>query len=185
MPFSIFCSGNDNFHLGYSRVPVLGDVYDIQTAMGYLATAGTEGARAALQEAAGDAMDDPAAPADAYSERTMRAYDRITGTYMFRQGVGFAMSRMTSLRIALDARNPGLVYSDTAFASTTLYSDDIDPAEILLAAINPALQTAGLNCAGVLGHIGIVLSEFSAWPCSPFGPEAPARYLLNLSLSRL
>ena len=43
MPFRIFCSGNDSFHLGYSRVPVLGDVYDIQAAMGYLTTAGTEG----------------------------------------------------------------------------------------------------------------------------------------------
>ena len=115
----------------------------------------------------------------------MRAFDSISGTYTFRQGVGFAMSGKAPLRIALDARSPGWLSSDTAFASTTLYSDNLDPAEILLHAINPALEATGLNCAGVLGHLGIVLSEFSAWRCDPFGPEAAARYLLNISLTRL
>ena len=92
---------------------------------------------------------------------------------------------MGSLRIALSARAEGLIWNDSAFASTTLYTDDADPAEILLAAIHPALETAGLNCAGVLGHIGAALSAFSAWPCAPFGNEAPARYLLNMDLARL
>ena len=185
MPFRIFCSGNDSFHLGYSQVPVLGDVYDIQAAMGYLTTAGTEGGRAAVQAAVSDEMEDPDAPADDHTERTMRAFDSITGTYTFRQGVGFAMSGRAPLRVALDAHSPGWLYSDAAFASTTLYPDDLDPAETLLRAINPALEVAGLNCAGVLGHIGIVLSEFSAWRCDPYGPEAPARYLLNISVTRL
>ena len=36
------------------------------------------------------------------------------------------------LRIALDAHSPGWLYSDAAFASTTLYPDDLDPAETLL-----------------------------------------------------
>lgn len=189
MPFSLFCVGNDNFHGGGSRIPVLGDVYDIQTAMGRLTTAGTDGIGAAVRGVVSDAVDDARADAEAaaddYTERTMRAYDRISGLYMFRQGVGFACGQMTPMRITLHARNEGLILSDSAFASVTLYADDVDPAESLLHAIHPALVATELNCAGVLGHIGRVLSEFSAWPCLPFGNDSPARYMLNISVARL
>lgn len=189
MPFSMFCVGNDNFHGGGSRIPVLGDVYDIQTAMGRLTTAGTEGMGAAVRGAVSDAVDDATSeddePADDHVERTMRAYDRISGLYTFRQGVGFACGPMTPMRITLNARNEGWVLTDSAYASVTLYGDDADPAESLLHAIHPALEATGLNCAGVLSHIGRVLSEYSAWPCSPFGNDAPARYMLNITLARL
>lgn len=189
MPFSMFCVGNDNFHSGGSRIPVLGDVYDIQTAMGRLTTAGTEGAGAAVRGAVSDAVDDATSdedePADDRTEQVMRNYDRVSGIYTFRQGVQLACGPMTSMLIRLQARNEGWILDDSAFASVTLYSDDVDPAESLLHAIHPALLATGLNCGGVLTHIGRVLSEYSAWPCSPMGNDAPARYLLNISLARL
>lgn len=189
MPFSMFCIGNDNFHNGSSRIPVMGDVFDIQTAMGRLGTAGTQGIREAVQGAVQDAVADQVAGPDAESgddvENTMGDFDHLSGFDVFRMGVGLACGPMTPLRITLDARNEGWVLTESAFASVTLYGDDVDPAEILLAAINPALVLTDLNCAGVLGHIGRVLSAFSAWPCSPYGNDAPARYMLNISLARL
>ena len=189
MPFSLFCVGNSNFHQSYSRIPVLGDVYDIQTAMGRLTTAGTQGIRAAvqgaMQDAVHDEMADPDAPADDYTERTMRSFDRETGLYYFRQGVELATTRMISVGIDLDARNPGFLWNDTATATCIVYSSDPYPAEILLHAIDPALTATGLNCAGVLGHIGTVLADFAAWPNTAFARDVSARFLINISLAKL
>ncbi len=185
MPFSIFCIGNDNFHFGHSRVPVLGDVYDIQTAMGRLSTAGTEGVATAVRGAVQDAAADPKAPADNAVERTMRRFDGISGLYTFRQGVDLARTAMTALRIALDVRHAGIVMTESRFAAVYLDHFDYDWPGHILNAITPALTHAELNCAGVLGTLGEALSEFSAWPCSRFANDAPAPYLLNISLARL
>lgn len=188
MPFSMFCFGNDNFHSGGSRIPVIGDVYDIQTAIGRLTTAGTDGAGAVVRGVVSDAVDDATAeenePADDRTERVLRAHDSISGLYTFRSGVGFCVARLPML-IRLQAHNEGWILNDSAFASVTLYADDADPAECLLHAIHPALLATGLNCGGVLMHIGRVLSEFSAWPCSRLGNDAPASYILNITLARL
>lgn len=188
MPFSMFCAGNSGFHLNYSRIPVLGDVYDIQTAMGRLTTAGTQGIRQAVQGAVQDAIRDemqPDAEADDDVEHEMRRYDRESGLYYFRQGVELATSRMISVGIDLDARNPGILWNDTATATSIVYSSDPYPAEILLHQIDPALTATGLNCAGVLGHIGTALADFAAWPGTPYGRDVSARFLINISLAKL
>lgn len=188
MPFSMFCVGNDGFHLNYSRIPVLGDVYDIQTAMGRLTTAGTEGIRQAVQGAVQDAVRDevrPDAPADDHVEHAVRSFDRESGLYYFRQGVELATSRLISVGIDLDARRPGFLWNDTGTATSIVYSSDPYPAEILLHQIDPVLTATGLNCAGVLGHIGTALADFSAWSGTAYGRHVSARFLINISLAKL
>jgi predicted cobalt transporter CbtA len=182
VPFSMFCVGNDNFHYSRSRIYTIGDVYEIRDGMSRLTTGLGEGAAALLRSE----VEDASLPDTDYVQQTTEAEGQIIDHCLLEQGLTMALANMSSLRIALNARNEGMIWADSGFASVTLYSDDADPLRRLALAIHPALASAGLNGVGVLGHIGIALSAFAGSAPTAFDRHhADVRFMLNISLAQV
>ena len=179
MPFSIHCSGNDHFLYAQGHVSTIGDVFDIETAMGRLGG----GVTAPLQTAAEETRDAVLPDYDAL-QAGMVAQDTMINRGLLDQALTLAMTRMSSLHIAVSARNPGWISSDQAFASVMLYQGDSDCAFEFLRAVGPALVQTSLNGGAVLGQIARAVTAFDATGCAALpGHGAPAPFTLLFQLS--
>lgn len=185
MPFSIYCVGNDDFHYAVGHVSTIGDVFDIRQAMDRIGGGITDPVGTVRSE-----IRDAVAPPVDYVEDTMTAAGQTSDTHILELGLDTALVRMQHFRVAISARNPGWVISETGFASHIFYRDDPDRVRSFIRAFGATLEHTGLNGLGVLGAVGQALIEFSCYGATPLpsvGPGyiAPADYLLNVSLTLL
>lgn len=180
MPFSIHCSGNDHFLYAEGYVSSVGDLFDIQTAMGRIGGGVTEPVRT-LAEGSRDAV---LPDYDAF-QAGMTEQDSMLGSHFLDDALVMAMTSMSSLHISVNARNPGWILTDSAFASTVFYQGDGDCIFQFMRNIGPALTATGLNGGAVLRQIALAIQAFDATNCAslPHGHHAPADFMLIVQLS--
>ena len=180
MPFSIYCSGNDHFHYSEDYVSSIGDVFEIQTAMDRIAGGVTAPVRTLAEEARDAALPDYDA-----LQAGVTAIDDMMGHHQLNDALRLAMVRMSTLHISVNARNPGWIITDSAFASTIFYQNDEDCILQFIRHIGPALESTGLNGGAVLRQFGLAIQDFnySGSERLPRFHGAPADFMLIFQLS--
>lgn len=180
MPFSIHCSGNDHFLYAEGYVSSVGDLFDIQTATGRIAG----GVTAPVSTLAEESRDAALPEYDAF-QAGMTAQDNMLGNHFLDDALVMAMTSLSSLHISVNARNPGWILTDSAFASTIFYQGDGDCIFQFMRDIGPALTATGLNGGAVLRQFALAIEAFHYAGCDslPRGHHAPADFMLIFQLS--
>ena len=182
MPFSIHCSGNDHFLYAEGYVSSVGDLFDIQTSLGRIGGGVTAPVRTLAEESRDAVLPDYDA-----LQAGMTAQDNMLGSHFLDDALAMAMTSMSSLHISVNARNPGWILTDSAFASTIFYQAEGDCIFQFMRDIGPALTSTGLNGGAVLREIARAVEAFDATGCDGFprGHHAPADYMLIFQISVL
>lgn len=183
MPFSITCFGNDDYHYSIGHVSTIGDVFDIQQAMGRISGGVTDPIGTLRSEVQG-----AIAPSDDYVQETMNRAGRITDLHVLEVGFASALPLMHSLRLSIAGRNPGWVNSESGFAEHVFHSGDPDAVRSFLIVFGPMLEYTGLNGLGVLSAIGDLLVNYAYHgalrvPESGIGFNTGAHFQLTINLA--
>lgn len=179
MPFSIHCAGNEHFLYAEGYVSSVGDLFEIQTASERIGG----GVTAPLRTLAEQAPEVASADFDAL-QAGMMAQDAMVAQGILDFALSMALTRMHSLQIDVSARNPGVIFTDVAFASTRLVSGHGDCFSQFMDDIGPALASTGLNGGAVLQQIAHAIRNFDESGCSPLpGHHAPADFMLLIQLA--
>lgn len=180
MPFSIHCSGNGHFSFAEDYVSSIGDVFDIETAMGRIGGGATAPIQTAVEETRDAVLPDYNA-----LQAGMTAEDNMLGHHFLDDALSMAMTSMGSLHISVNARNPGWIIDDSAFASSIFYQGDGDCIFQFMRDFGPALTATGLNGGAVLRHFALAIQAFDDSGCSPLPRyhHAPADYMLIFNVA--